>query len=146
MRKIEHDMSSFLRECVTRYTSLAGETVGKLKHADTPFIAEIPEANDSRPEGKLKPHASQVLMKILYAARMARFDPLRAVNSLATKVTKWDIMCDKMLNRLVCYINSSLDVVMCSWIGNKKGEINIHLFADADFAGPHEGMKSTSGV
>ena len=46
-------------------------------------------------------------MKILYAARMARFDLLTAVNRLATKVTKWTAECDRQLHRIVCYVNSS---------------------------------------
>ena len=35
-------------------------------------------------EGRLQPIAAKVLMKILYAARLCRFDLLRAVSHLAT--------------------------------------------------------------
>ena len=52
-------------------------------------------------DGKMKPHAAKVLMKILYAARMARFDLLRPVNALARMFTKWDADCDNRLHRLV---------------------------------------------
>ena len=38
--------------------------------------------------GRLQPIASRILMKILWAARLARFDLLRAVSHLATFVTK----------------------------------------------------------
>ena len=38
--------------------------------------------------GALAPHAASVLMKLLYAARIARFDLLRSINSLARNVTK----------------------------------------------------------
>ena len=41
--------------------------------------------------GALAPHAASVLMKLLYAARIARFDLLRSINSLARNVTKWTI-------------------------------------------------------
>ena len=58
--------------------------------------------------GKLQPLAASVLMKILYAARMARFDLLRATCKLACFTTRWDADCDKRIYRLVCYINSSL--------------------------------------
>eukprot|EP00972_Heterocapsa_arctica_P092703 13670892-Heterocapsa_arctica.AAC.1 len=44
--------------------------------------------------GALQPIASSVLMKVLYAARLARFDLLKPVASLAKKVTKWDKGCD----------------------------------------------------
>ena len=40
--RVEYDASSFLSECVTRYTTMTGETVGKLKKAETPFISATP--------------------------------------------------------------------------------------------------------
>ena len=57
-------------------------------------------------------------MKILYAARMARFDLLRATCYLATRITKWSKQCDWMLHRLVACINSTLDVYMTGWIAD----------------------------
>ena len=47
-------------------------------------------------KGYLQPIAASVLMSLLYAARMCRFDLLRPVCSLATHVTTWDYMCDKL--------------------------------------------------
>ena len=52
-------------------------------------------------EGVLKSVASKILMKILYGARFARSDLLRAVGALACQVTKWTRLCDKKLLRLV---------------------------------------------
>ena len=43
---------------------------------------------DAEP-GKLAKSAASVLMKCLYAARMCRFDLLRAVQGLARYMTKW---------------------------------------------------------
>ena len=51
--------------------------------------------------GRLLPIASSILMRILYAARMARFDLLKAVNKLACNIAYWDDDSDKRLNRLV---------------------------------------------
>ena len=61
------------------------------------------------PRGKLAPIASRVLMKLLFAARMARYDLLRAVQGLASRVTKWSSDCDKALHRLMCYVDSTKD-------------------------------------
>ncbi len=47
----------------------------------------------------LQPIAAKVLMKVLYAARMARFDLLRAVCKLARSISKWDEQCDKRIHR-----------------------------------------------
>ena len=62
--------------------------------------------NEHQPEhhadrGRLQPIASKILMKILWAARLARFDLLRAVSHLATFVTKWTSECDRRLHRLI---------------------------------------------
>ncbi len=95
--------------------------------------------------GCLQPIAAKVLMKIIYAARLARFDLLRAVCHLATFVTKWTSECDRKLHRLVCYINSSKHLRMIGWVGDGLTVVQPHLYADADFAGCVATQRSTSG-
>ena len=48
---------------------------------------DVNSGSDTR--GALAPHAASVLMKLLYAARIARVDLLRTINTLARNVTKW---------------------------------------------------------
>ena len=109
---VRYDMSSFLESCVEAYCELAKVDVSSLKPAPTPFtdagIAR-PTLSESEPNGRLQPIASKVLMKILFAARMARFDLLRATQSLASRVTKWSTECDVALHRLVAYIHHTKD-------------------------------------
>ncbi|CAE7357742.1 GIP, partial [Symbiodinium pilosum] len=97
-----YDMRDFLSSCVDRYCELAGVQRSTLKHVATPFhenrIAK-PAAEDE-PQGQLQPIASKVLMKILFAARMARWDLLRATQGLASRVTKWSRDCDVAFHRL----------------------------------------------
>ena len=64
--------------------------------------------------------AAKVLMKILYAAHMSRYDLLRAVGVLATRITKWDRDCDWQLHRLVCYIQTTLHYRLYAWVGDTK--------------------------
>ena len=77
---------------------------------------------------------------------MCRYDLLRAVSALARFVSRWTPLQDKMLHRLVSYINSSLDRKLFGWIGDARADLKITLYADADFAGDTETMRSTSGV
>ena len=84
-------------------------------------------------------------MKLLYAARIARFDLLRSINSLARNVTKWTVDDDAKLYHLMCYVNSSLSKRMTGWVGNKFDDLSLSLFADADFAGCAQTLRSTSG-
>ena len=104
---MRYDMSSFLESCVEAYCKLAQVKPDTLKKSFTPFTElgiPKPTLSENEEPGRLQPIASKVLMKILFAARMARFDLLRATQSLASRVTKWSIECDVALHRLVAYI------------------------------------------
>ena len=85
-------------------------------------------------------------MKVLYAARYARPDLLRACTYLALYFTKWSPACDAKLHRLMCYINSTLDWRQVGWVGDSLADLSLHLFADADFSGCNATSRSTSGV
>jgi hypothetical protein len=74
--------------------------------------------SDKDKPGLLGPIAAQVLMKILYGARMARYDLLRAVCHLASCVTKWNRQCDVDMYRLICYIQTTLSFRQYSWVGD----------------------------
>ena len=143
---MSYDMRDFLVSCVDKYCELAGVGRNSLKFAPTPFhdnkVAEPLKPNE--PQGRLQPIASRVLMKVLFAARMARWDLLRCTQSLASRVTKWSRDCDVGLHRLICYINSSLDVTMQGFIGDRITGCKLWLFCDADWAGERD-SKSTSG-
>ena len=171
---MKYDMSSFLEQCVERYIELAGSNVvGKIKHVTTPFldeskaefdendlIAKIKAARQASPVtnantyhaalsqggGTLANIASAVLMKILYAARMGRFDLLRPVTALGSRITTWTKLCDMRLHRLICYIKSSVNLKMYGWVGDQKKDLELVLYCDADLAGDRNDAKSTSGV
>ena len=68
--------------------------------------------------GELAPSAASVRMKIMYAARMARYDLLRQVQCLATFMTKWTRQQDLELHRLVCYIDTTKKWKTVGWIGD----------------------------
>ena len=143
---VEYDMRQFLQQCLDRYVELAGPNV-KFKKVSTPFpddkIAR-PIMDEAEARGELQPIASRVLMKVLFAARMARFDLLRATQGLASRVTKWSPDCDKSLHRLMCYIHTTLDRTMVGFVGDPPEACKTWLFADSDHAGEHDN-RSTSG-
>ncbi len=96
--------------------------------------------------GSLSPVAARIIMKVLYGARMARPDLLRAVNRLARFVTRWSVDCDRRLHRLMCDIAHSLHLRQVGWVGDPVAALYPHLYADADLAGCTETLKSTSGA
>ena len=103
-------------------------------------------APDKVPAGVLQPIAAKVLMKILYGARMARYDLLRAVCHSASCVTTWNRQNDVDLYRLICYINTTNNFMQVSWLGDAKEDLKLQIYADADFAGDPRTQRSTSGV
>ena len=96
-------------------------------------------------EGKLASVPCSLLMKVLWAARLASPDRLRAVNHLVTKVIKRTSKFDSMIHRLMGYSQATLHLRMIGWIGDSLDEIFAHFSADADFAGDIETQRSTSG-
>ena len=85
-------------------------------------------------------------MKVLYAARVARHDLLRACNALARYMTKWSPAEDKKLHRLMCYIFSTMKMRLVSWVGDGPNDVSLSLYTDADFASDVKSSLSTSGA
>ncbi len=68
------------------------------------MIRELEKHNKKKipvTEGLMRPIAARILMKLLYCARMCRYDLMRAICQLASMVTKWDKQCDDRLHRLM---------------------------------------------
>ena len=86
-------------------------------------------------KGLLADIAAMMLMTLMYSARVARYDLLKAINYLSKRITRWDAKCDKRLHRLMCYVYTSAEDNMMGWIGDDPSLITIHCFCDADFAG-----------
>ena len=133
--------------------SLTNKTESCLRKVDTPFLAtpgggDAPlESVGEEDKGVLSDVACAVLMKILYAARLARWDLLRAIGILASRVTKWSRMCDKALHKLVCYVHSSVEMTLAGYVGvgDSVNDFRISVYADSDLAGDRPGFKSTRG-
>ena len=84
-------------------------------------------------------------MKCLYAARMCRFDLLRAVQGLARYMTKWTTRQDRELHQLMSYIHSSKGMKMIGWVSDSFEALQIQLYSDADVAGCLQTQRSTTG-
>ena len=146
---VSWDMGDSLRQAVQSYVQVGGSST--LTKVSTPFLNDSKAArrqdDSDEPEGTLARSACSILMKLLYTARLARFDLLRAITSLASKITQWTVYCDQRLHRLMCYIHHTYDLFMTGRVaqGETLQTMNLELSADADFAG-EEKAKSTSGV
>ena len=155
VRVMEYDVCDFMRQCVTAYKEVCGDPNMKMRVVATPFLPPPdgggdaylgPEDPSDEQKGTLASKASSILMKVLYGARAARWDLLKIVQVLATRVTKWTVECDRALHRLMCYINCTAEYTLRGYVGDNSASWRLRLFADADFAGERPGYKSTSGA
>jgi hypothetical protein len=143
---MQYDMSGYLDQCVEVYLDLAERDEAALKFAPTPSLDDGAFTDaDLVESGRLGSHAAKILMKVLYAARMCRYDLLYAVCSLARSITKWSRACDKRMHRLMSYVHHHKHLVLTSIVGDPLENCRLLLFADADFAGEKDHSKSTSG-
>ncbi len=84
--------------------------------------------------------------KLLYAVRVTRFDLLRPIGSFATRITKWDTICDQKLHRLMEYVFSTVAWRQVGYVGDALSRLSLELFVDADFSNQNTNNKSTSGL
>ena len=100
---IAFNMREYVKAACERYTSIT--RVKPLKGAAPPFCPEgsLTVAEDEV-KGELADEACSVLVKDLWAARLAWPDLTKAITALASKVSKWTRNHDRMLHRLRCYM------------------------------------------
>ena len=167
IRILRYDVTDFMKQCVDRYQELCSTAYPKpLDKAKTPYLDESRPEFDENPvddkvneimgiakyelpdegPGVLKEHAPAVLMKILYGARVGRYDLLRPVQVLASRLTTWTHLCDKRMHRLISYINETTTTSLYGWVGDRIGDIRLVLYCDADLASDKNDHRSTSGV
>ena len=84
-------------------------------------------------------------MKLLYGARNARQDVLKACTELCAYVSKWTRACDIKTHRMFCYIAFNLDLVATLTVGDPPSSWELVLYCDADLCGEKAHTRSTSG-
>ena len=118
----------------------------KLKVYETTFVSEATLTPQGYEEpGQLSGKAAQLLMKLLWLARLSRPDISFAITSLASHIARWTRNHDLMLYRLLGYVKGSVDLGVLGTISANHSIPRLDLFADADLAGDPMTMKSHSG-
>ena len=123
-----------------------GEEGKKADGSGGPRLPDQVSSAVELPRGQLAAVAASVLMKCMYAARMARFDLLRAVQGLARYLTKWTTRQDAELFRLMCYIHTTKAHKMTGWVNDPFHELQGRIHSDSDFDGCEQTSRSTSGI
>ncbi len=138
-----YNMHNFADECVKVFFDLTGYDENKIKPAPTPSADESKDSSGVIDEeegkiGELSSISAKCLMKVMYMARLARGDLLRAVGHLSTKITKWTKDCDAKLLRIRRYAKGSREFRQIGFIGDELKDLQLCLYTDADFASATE--------
>ena len=146
VKAYHYDMSGHAERCVAKYEELAGVKAEDLKQVATPCIDDhIIPPEDFEAKGELSHVAARIVLTVLFLARTGRPDLLWTVNTLARETTRWNVACDKRLNRLIGYIHHTKHHVHHCFVGDAPHECWLAVFSDASFAGDLRDSKSTSG-
>ena len=90
--------------------------------------------------------AASMIMTIMYAAKMARFDFLKPVRHLARKMTKWTDQGERKLKKIIEYMHSIYELRPTGFVCDDPSELSLVQYSDADFASDRADTKSTSGL
>jgi hypothetical protein len=138
-------MREFLLDAVDRFKEESGEK--SLSGARTPYLPENFSPKGGEDPGVFAKSCSSHLMKLLFAARLARPDILVAINRLASKVTSWNLSHDRALRRLMQYVQQSVDLELVSQLSSEDLQTAVLVMSpDSDLASDLESTKSTSGL
>ena len=137
-------MREYCVSAVGLYLKVAGDK--PLKSVATPYLDSELNVSDWEARGELGEKSASILMKILWLARLSRPDLSHGVTKLASGIMRWSINHDKMLYRLVSYMNSTLDFGVLATVRGTPEAISLHLYTDADLGGDICTMKSHSGI
>jgi hypothetical protein len=144
------EMSDFLASACKAYEAdvlrISGAANLKLQKADTPYQSEDTAGDSDEPAGLMSKVCASHLMRLLYAARVARPDIQTAIVRLAKHITKWKVRHDRCLQRLFSYVHGSLALRLTGSMPiGQAAHARLVCWPDADLAGDKDSAKATGG-
>jgi hypothetical protein len=144
------EMSDFCKSACAAYEAdvqkISGAASLKLQKADTPYAAEDTAGDSDEPAGVMSGVCASHLMRLLYAARVARPDIQTAIVRLAKHISKWKVRHDRCLQRLMSYVSCSLDLRLTgSMPVGQASSARLVCWPDADLAGDKATARATGG-
>jgi hypothetical protein len=144
------EMSDFCKSACAAYEAdvqkISGAASLKLQKADTPYAAEDTAGDSDEPAGVMSGVCASHLMRLLYAARVARPDIQTAIVRLAKHISKWKARHDRCLQRLMSYVSCSLDLRLTGSMPiGQASSARLVCWPDADLAGDKATARATGG-
>jgi hypothetical protein len=140
---VSFNQSEYAKSIVTLHEQKSKRTC---KPTTTPSMKV--DENKALPKetvGKYKLWCREILGKLLFLERCSRIDVIQAITHLCGRVCDWSLNDDRLLDRLVDYLNGTTEMSL-EWVIDTRDRdyITTALLTDADWATDSGSSKSVS--
>ena len=139
------DMCSYTKSMARKFVD--GTKAVLNKSVTTPYINDKEEYGENdETTGRFASSCSSHAATSLFAARVARPDLAVSTQRLCSAVSRWKVIHDLALTRLMAYAAANGDLKMhCTLSPEDLKDLNIDSYSDADWNGDPETTRSTTG-
>ena len=146
LTKVVFNMTNYMQSALDQYAEVARAALTK---ADSPYAPRLADEEIDKllsEPGDLAPHAASLIMKLMYAARMACPHVATIVSKMSSRITRWTREDDRRLHRVYCYLNSHQKATLQGSLSTADASsFWIGAWPDADYCGDMYHARSTSG-
>ena len=139
------DMRKYIESALEQYLEVATLPLTKAASPYAPKIQDEDEDEWAKP-GALAPHAASLIMKLMYAARIACPRIATIVSRMSSRITRWTRNDDRRLHRVYCFLHTHSSLTLKgSLSSNDLQDFVLVAWPDANYCGDTEDARSTSG-
>ena len=140
------NMTKYVQAALDQYAEFSSQPLTKAASPHAPSLADEEIEKMLAEPGVLAPHAASLVMKLMYAARMACPHISTIVSKLASRVTRWTKHDDRRLHRVYCFLKTHGDLTLKGSLSTEDYQhFTLVAWPDADYCGDILDAKSTSG-
>ena len=133
---------AYATKVVERYMEVSGKR--QLRKTSTPASKETPPLLDFDAPGAMAEEAPAFLGELQWLCRCSRPDIAQATGALARHASSWSLVADRCLEKIMCYLNSTLNYGLVWWL--RVGDMLTPVgYFDADHGSCIQTARSTSG-
>jgi len=138
-------MQNYIGSAVNQYREVSPIQLVK---AASPYAPKLPDECEGEwaTPGVLAPHAASLIMKLMYAARIACPHITTIVSRLSSRITRWTKNDDRRIHRVYCFLDSHSALTLEGCLSTRDlDDFILVAWPDANYCGDVEDTKSTSG-
>lgn len=140
------DQRSYVTSMVAEYMNDIGKTQLREEHS-TAYDEEYTGTDHLHEVPSSFQYGGKYVGKLLYLTRCSRPECTFGTQRLSAKVSSWDQLGDKKLERMMCYLNCTSEYVLFFEIYvDELDALEVEGYVDPDHAGDRQDKKGTTGI